>query len=164
MACGGITTLIDQWRYHNNNWSMKLQLYCRSPRRAIPYTSAKTFTTIIDQWNCNCNAGVPAERFPTHQPKQDNTSYLNYLLCTNCTTFMYINIITVTYTYIMLRTINVINVTHTYIMLRTIKPTYLMTVHCLRGAALIGLCLEKTFHRSPICRGCQFLVHLCMWA
>jgi hypothetical protein len=35
--------------------------------------------------------------------------------------------------------INVIHVTYTYIMLRTIKPTYVMTVYCLRGAAPIGL-------------------------
>ncbi len=28
---------------------------------------------------------------------------------------------------------------YTYIMLHTIKPTYLMTVYCLRGAASIGL-------------------------
>ncbi len=35
--------------------------------------------------------------------------------------------------------INVINVTYSYIMIRTIKATYLMTVYCLRGAAPINL-------------------------
>jgi hypothetical protein len=35
--------------------------------------------------------------------------------------------------------INVINVTYTYIMLCTINPTYLITVYILRGAALMGL-------------------------
>ncbi len=39
--------------------------------------------------------------------------------------------------------INVINVTYTYIMLRTIKPTYLMSVYCLRGAAPIGLLFKS---------------------
>ncbi len=39
--------------------------------------------------------------------------------------------------------INVINVTYTYIILRTIKPTYLMTVYYLRGAAPIGLYVVK---------------------
>jgi hypothetical protein len=86
-------------------------------------------TTIIDQRNCNCNAGVPTEQFPTtHQPKQDKTSYLYFLLCTNCTTLMHINVISVTYT---------------YIMLCTIKPTYLVTVYCLRGAAPISLSYAK---------------------
>ncbi len=56
-------------------------------------------TTIIDQWNCNCNVGVPAEQFPTHQPKQNKTSYSYYLLCTNCTTLMYINVINIMYRY-----------------------------------------------------------------
>ncbi len=37
----------------------------------------------------------------------------------------------------------VIYVMYTYIMLRNIKPTYLMTVYCLCGAALIGLFLKK---------------------
>jgi hypothetical protein len=37
--------------------------------------------------------------------------------------------------------INVINVTYTYIMLHTIKSTYLMTVYCLHGAAPISLYL-----------------------
>jgi hypothetical protein len=41
--------------------------------------------------------------------------------------------------------INVINVTYTYIMLRTIKPTYSMTVYCLRGTAPIGLYYSKVY-------------------
>ncbi len=91
-------------------------------------------TTIIDQWNCNCNAGVPAEQFPTHQPKQDITFYSYYLLCTYCTTLLYIN---------------VINVMYTNIMLCTIKPTYLMTVYCLRGAAPIGFLFVKKVMPVP---------------
>ncbi len=39
---------------------------------------------------------------------------------------------------------NVINVMYIYIMLCTIKPTYLMTVYCLHGAAPIGLYVEHT--------------------
>ncbi len=35
--------------------------------------------------------------------------------------------------------INVMNVMYTYIMLRTIKPTYLVTIYCLRGTAPISL-------------------------
>ena len=86
--------------------------------------ACRGITTIIDQLNCNCNARAPAEQFPSHKPKQDKMSYLYYLLCTNHKTLTYIN---------------VINVTYTYIMVHTIKPTYLMTVYCLRGAAPIGL-------------------------
>jgi hypothetical protein len=40
--------------------------------------------------------------------------------------------------------INVIGVTYTYIMLWTIKPTHLMTVNCLRGTAPIGLSVQKS--------------------
>jgi hypothetical protein len=54
-------------------------------------------------------------------------------------TLMYINVINVMYTYIM----------YTYIMLCTIKPTYLMTVSCLRGAAPIGLLVMKTLSVTP---------------
>ncbi len=95
--------------------------------------ACRGITTIIDQWNCCCNAGVPTEKFPTHQQKQDKMSYSYYLLCTNCATLMYIN---------------AINVMYTYIMLHTIKPTYLMTVYCLRGAAPIGLSYNF-FWRRP---------------
>jgi hypothetical protein len=45
--------------------------------------------------------------------------------------------------------INVINVTYTYIMLHTIKPTYLMTVYCLCGAAPNGLSFEKITFFPP---------------
>jgi hypothetical protein len=78
----------------------------------------------------NCNAGVPTEQFPTHQLKQDKMSYSYYLLCTNCTTLMYII---------------VINVMYSYIMLNTIKPTYLMTDYCLHGTAPISLYVDEQF-------------------
>ncbi len=54
----------------------------------------------------------------TLQVPPGKMSYSYYLLCTNCTTLMYID---------------VINVMYTYIMLRTMKPTYLMTVYWLRS-------------------------------
>ncbi len=92
--------------------------------------------TIIDQWNSNCNAGVLVEQFPTHQPKQDEMSYSYCLQCTNCTTLMYIN---------------VINVTYTYIMLCTIQSTYFMIVYCLMAQPLSAYCNKK------------WIYILCMW-
>ncbi len=96
--------------------------------------ACRGITTIIDQWNCNCDAGSPHRAIPYTSAKQDKMSYSNYVLCTNCTTLMYIN---------------VINVTYTYIMLHTIKPTHLMTVYCLSGAAPIGLSQESQDEKWP---------------
>jgi hypothetical protein len=46
--------------------------------------------------------------------------------------------------------IDVINIIYTYIMLHNKKPTYLMTVYCLRGAASNGLSYLKQQFREEI--------------
>jgi hypothetical protein len=59
--------------------------------------------------------------------------------------------------------INVINVAYTYIILRTIKPTYLMTVYCLCGAAPIGLIFKQIHFNDPEYNLRGSTLRSCLW-